>query len=318
VGYEEGKKLRFFMIEIYLKTEHDNEFNPIANYCLGCFIYVKQATLEDLDQIDQLISHEIGDIHGSIDKYEIPRVEQHGDNLILFTRHPGEQEIGLHTEPLTLILTKKYLIAISPYSNPLIDHMLLLNLDVTTTDRSKMLLYLLMRISHQFTTSIKQVRHSILLHEQPSRMIDSDAIVALTKNEETLNQYLTSLVSMRNMLEALAAHRYLDLTEKDRDLLQDSVIGITQSEELCRVNVKSIRSLRDSYQIIFTNDVNKTIKRLTAITIILSIPTMIASIYGMNVPLPFMDYPHAFLVILSTAGVFSIFAMLLFIKNRWL
>ncbi|MBF8262566.1 MAG: mg2 transporter protein CorA family protein [Parachlamydiales bacterium] len=306
------------MIEIYLKTEHDNEFNPIANYCLGCFVYVKQASLEDLDQIDQLVSHEIGDIHGSIDKYEIPRVEQHGDNLILFTRHPGEQEVGLHAEPLTLILTKKYLIAISPYSNPLINHMLLSNIDIPTTNRSMLLLYLLARISHQFTTSIKQVRHSILLHEQPTRMIDSDAIIALTKNEETLNQYLTALVSMRNLLEALATHNYLELADKDREQLQEQVIAITQSEELCHVNVKSIRSLRDSYQIIFTNDVNKTIKRLTAITIILSIPTMIASIYGMNVAVPFKDYPHAFMIILSTAGVFSLFAMLLFIKNRWL
>ena len=306
------------MIEIYFKTEQDVEMSLIQDYRRGSFIYVKQANLEDLEKIDELLSHEIGDIHASIDKYEVPRIEQHVDITLLFTRHPGEQEIGLHTEPLTLILTKDYLIAITPYVNPIIEHMLLLAPPASTTFKEQLLLYLLVRISHYFTTSIKQVRHSILLHEQPSRMIDSDAIIDLTKNEEVLNQYLTALVSMRNLLQALTSHHYIDLPERERDMLQDVLISISQSEDLCRVNVKSIRSLRDSYQIIFTNDVSKTIKRLTAITIILSIPTMVASIYGMNIPLPYQHAVHAFPIVMGCAAMICMFATFLFYKNRWL
>jgi magnesium transporter len=306
------------MIEAYLKTEHDIEFRRVAEFCPGCFIYVKQASLEDLEKIDQLVSRQIGDIHGSIDKYEVPRLERHGKNLLLFTRHPGEEETGLYTEPLTLILTQNYLIAISPYINPIINHILVFNPDETTTQKSKLLLYLLIRISNQFSTSIKQVRHSILLHEQPAQMIDNNAIIALTQNEEILNQYLTALVSMRNLFGVLTTHRVIDFSEKDHDVLQDTLFAISQSEELCRVNVKSIRSLRDSYQIIFTNDVSKTIKRLTAITIIISIPTMIASIYGMNIALPLRENPHAFLVIGAVALLTCVLAAGIFLKNRWL
>jgi magnesium transporter len=306
------------MIEIYFKTEKDAEISQITDFRKGSFIYVKQANLEDLDKIDELLAHEIGDIHASIDKYEVPRVEKHGDILLLFTRHPGDQELGLHTEPLTFILTKDYLIAITPYINPIIEHTLLLAPPSTTTQKEQLLLYLLVRISHQFTTSIKQVRHSILLHEQPTRMIDSEAIIALTKNEEVLNQYLTALVAMRNVGQALTTHHYIDLPERERDVLQDVLISISQSEDLCRVNVKSIRSLRDSYQIIFTNDVSKTIKRLTAITIILSIPTMVASIYGMNIPLPYQHAVHAFPIVMGAASMICLFAFFLFYKNRWL
>ena len=306
------------MIKIYIKTEKDAELNQIQDYRQGSFIYVKQANLDDLDQVDHLLLHEIGDIHGSIDKYEVPRVEQHGKNILLFTRHPGNQEIGLHTEPLTLIMNPNYLIAISPYENPIIDHILTLAPPDTTTQKSQFLLYLLTRISHQFTTSIKQVRHSILLHERPSRMINSQAIIDLTKNEEVLNQYLTALLSMRNLLEALTTHHYFDLTEQEKDELKDILISISQSEDLCRVNVKSIHSLRDSYQIIFTNDVNKTIKRLTAITILLSIPTVITSIFGMNIPLPFQHTDHAFSIVMGGAALICIFAAITFYKNRWL
>ena len=306
------------MIETYLKTEDEGQFKQIGEFRPGCFIYVKQANLEDLEKIDELVLHKIGDIHGSIDKYEVPRIEKYGENLLLFTRHPGKQELGLYTEPLTLILTKDYLIAITPYINPIIEHMLLMNPPETTLQKPEFLLYLLIRISNLFTTSIKQVRHSILLHEQPSRMIDNNAIIALTQNEEILNQYLAALVSMRNLFGTLTTHQFLKLSEKDSDALQDTLFSISQSEELCQVNVKSIRSLRDSYQIIFTNDVSKTIKRLTAITIILSIPTMIASIYGMNVLVPMRDNPKAFPIILGGALLASIFAMLIFMKNRWL
>lgn len=306
------------MIEIYFKDEQGSEYQRIHEYRDGCLIYVKQATLEDIDHIDELLSHQIGDLHGSIDKFEIPRIEKHQDTFILFTRHPGEHERGFHTEPLTLIYAKKYLIAISPYVNPIIENILLLNPEVPTTDKIKFLLYLLMRINHQFTTSIKQVRHSILLHEQPAKMIDSEAIIALTKNEEVLNQYLTALVPMRNLLDAIIAHNYIAATDPEKEDVKEILIGISQSEDLCRVNVKSIRSLRDSYQIIFTNDVTKTIKRLTAITIILSIPTMIASIYGMNIPIPFQHYAYAFPIVIGFAIFTCILAMLLFVKKKWL
>jgi magnesium transporter len=306
------------MLEFYLKTKNDTEFRQGSEFCPGCLVYVKQATAEDLEKINQAVHQEIGDIFGSLDKYEIPRIEKHADNFLLFIRHPSEQEKGLHTEPLTLILTSDYLIAISPYLSPLIDQMLSLGRHLLTTDRLQILLYLLMRISNQFTASIKQVRHSILLYEEPSQMPDNRAIIELTKNEEILNQYLGALVSMRNLLSTLTAHNLLNLPEKDQDTLQDILIAISQSEELCRVNVRSIRSLRDSYQIIFTNDVSKTIRRLTAITIIISIPTMIASVYGMNIVMPLSRDPYAFFYISGGAIFCSVLSIFIFLKNRWL
>ncbi|MBU6447011.1 MAG: magnesium transporter CorA family protein, partial [Verrucomicrobia bacterium] len=79
-----------------------------------------------------------------------------------------------------------------------------------------------------------------------------------------------------------------------------------------------IRSLRDSYHIIFTNDVNRTIKLLTAVTIIFTIPTIVASIYGMNVALPFQGKAYAFVLLMAITLAFSIVAVILFRKNRWL
>ncbi|MBX9744844.1 MAG: hypothetical protein K2X08_06520, partial [Chlamydiales bacterium] len=140
----------------------------------------------------------------------------------------------------------------------------------------------------------------------------------LMQNEEVLNQYLTSIVPMRNLLETMAAGRYVNLHEQDIDLVDDLMIALKQSEDVCRVNIKSIRSLRDSYQIMFTNNVNRTIKLLTALTVIVTIPTIIASIYGMNVSLPFQHAPYAFLMILVITVLGTATAIYLFLRKRWL
>ena len=77
--------------------------------------------------------------------------------------------------------------------------------------------------------------------------------------------------------------KYTLIHEKDQELLEDLVLANRQAEDLCRHNLRIISSLRNSVQIVITNQFNKTIKLLTALTIILNFPTMISSLYGMNV-----------------------------------
>ena len=305
------------MLEIYFKTVRDPSFTLIENFRAGSWIYVKEATLDDLGQIVEITGLDLADIRDCLDKYELPRIEHLDDNIIFFVRHPDEHEVGLYTNTLTMILTNNAVIAISPHRSNIIEQLIASNTTLGTTQKAKLILHILLKITQDYTNSIKKVRHSILEPKQEN-LIDSNSIIALMKNEEILNQYLTSLVPMRNLLETMAAGRYVNLYEQDVDLLDDLMIAIRQSEDVCRVNIKSIRSLRDSYQIIFTNDVNKTIKLLTALTVIVTIPTIIASIYGMNVKLPFENSPYAFMMILGITIIGTIVAILLFLRKRWL
>lgn len=306
------------MIEIYFKTLRDTEFKKIEDFRAGSWIYVKEATLEDLNKIAEITGLELNDIRDSLDKYELPRIEHAGDSILFFVRHPGEHEFGLYTETLTMILTNNFVIAISPHRSEIIEHLIASNTTLTTTQKSKLILHILLKITQDYTHSIKRVRHSILGAEHPPKIVESGAITKLTQNEEILNQYLTALVPMRNLLESTASGRFVNLYEKDLDLLEDLMIAMRQSEDVCRVNIKSIRSLRDSYQIIFTNDVNRTIKFLTAITILVTIPTIISSIYGMNVHIPYQDRAWAFGAIMGLTATLTTIAIVLFRKNRWL
>ena len=103
----------------------------------------------------------------------------------------------------------------------------------------------------------------------------SEDISMLTEYEEILNQYLASLTPFADVLQKLINSSWKLLTEKTRRELDDILNAIKQSDYLCSSLIKNIRNLRDSYQIVFANSLTKTIKLLTALTIIFSIPKLV-------------------------------------------
>ena len=306
------------MIHYFTKEEHSEQFQPISTPRKGCWIHVSEATTTDIKQISDLINLDYTNMYDCLDRFEIPRVESVDENVLIFTRHPVSQEGGLYTTTFTIILSKDYFITICPQNSHLVDHILTQSTKLTPDRKSKFLIYILLKITQQFTLEIKKTRTHVLKQEKKMSFVDSKDIIMLTMNEEVLNQYLSSLIPLRSVLESITSGRYTILREKDQDLLEDLLNASIQSEDLCSINLRSIRSLRDSYQIVFTNQLNKTIKLLTALTIILSIPTMIASLYGMNVALPFSTRPNAFGLIMGAITVLSLLSLLLFQRKKWL
>jgi magnesium transporter len=308
------------MIEYYFKTAKEENFLSLPAPKEGCWIHVDEATIGDLDVICKLTGLEITDVQDSLDRYEIPRIEKIHNHTLIFSRHPIEHDVavGLYTSTFTIILTTHYFITISPQKNTLIHSFILKKGKFSTLQRSKLMIHLLFRITQEFTSQIRRVRHNVLDQEKEMAKVESDDIATLTRHEEILNQYLSALEPTRGVLEGITSGKYTNLYEKEQDQLEDLLNAIKQSETLCSIAVKSIRSLRDSYNILFTNNLHKTIKLLTSLTIIFNIPTMIASIYGMNIELPLMKNTHAFVFILSLITLLSAFALIIFKRKHWL
>jgi len=306
------------MFTIYKKLEADETFREIDQPEPGCWIHIDEATSTDVTRLAELIDTEYTDLHDCLDRYEIPRIERLDEHIVIYTRHPSKQDAGLYTTTLTLILTKDYFITVCPQQSSLIEAFISQKPKLTTDQTSKLLIYILLKITQEYTIKIKKIRAGVLRQEKDMPSVGSKDITSLTIHEENLNQYLSSLVPMRNVLEAITSGRFTMLYEKDQDLLEDLLNACLQSEEICAVNLRSIQSLRDSYQIIFTNQLNRTIKLLTALTIILSLPTMVSSLYGMNVALPFEKSGFAFAGIMVFTLAISLGAAYIFHRKKWL
>jgi Mg2+ and Co2+ transporter CorA len=185
------------MLEMYFKTVRDHDFQQIASVRPGCLIYSKETKQEDLTKICELTGLTLPDIRDCLDRFELSRVERIEENIILFIRHPTETEYGLYTDTLTLILTPQYVIVISPDRSEVFEHLLASKSSIATTQKAKLTLNTLLKVTQDYTSNIKRVRHTILDHEQKMKIVDTDAITLMTNNEEILRSSLCAIRSNR-------------------------------------------------------------------------------------------------------------------------
>ena len=308
------------MLDIYYKNTKDKNFQKTKSIRDGAWINIDNAQKEDLEKVVKLTDLDYADLQDALDPYELPRIERHEGSIIIFMRNPRNKtkDEFLYTQPLTIVITNKYFITISISQNKIVESILEKGIKFATTQRARLLIYILLQIAQKFTREIKLVKNNVLSQKKHIKYIESSDIVKLIENEEILNQYTSALSPMKSVFKTIAKGKYVYLFEYDEDSLQDMIISINQSVDLCDVSIKSIQSLRDSYQIIFTNRLNKVIKFLTAFTIIMTIPTIIASVYGMNVKLPLANNPLAFVYVLIIGFVISVFFFILFAKKKWM
>lgn len=306
------------MVSIFYKTLKDKKFKKVSSVKPGSWINVDAATIEDLEKIAAMTGLQIGDLRDTLDRYELPRVERQEEGFIIYTRYPTEENEELYTELMTIILTDKYLITISPTKNPLIERMIDQATKIATTQKIKLILKLLLKVAQEYTLKTKQVSSKVPRGRRELKRIDSKDFIVLAQSEEILNQYISALVLMNNSLETTISKKYISVHEEDKDILEDLIIGFKQSADLCDLSIKSIRGIRDSYQVIFTNNLNKIIKILTVMTILLAIPTMIGGLYGMNIMLPFQDHPMAFAYLMWITIIIWSIAFVIFYYKKWL
>ena len=135
------------MITIYYKEATHDELHIISKPIPGCWIHVNEATHDDIQKISDLIDLDYSDLADCLDKYEIPRIERILEHVLIFTRHPTQQEAGLYTTTLTIILTRDYIITVCPTKSLLIENFISNKFKIPTASKSKLLIYILLALS---------------------------------------------------------------------------------------------------------------------------------------------------------------------------
>jgi magnesium transporter len=129
---------------------------------------------------------------------------------------------------------------------------------------------------------------------------------------------IAALVPTNIWLQQVTTGNYMQLYNEDVELMNDLMIANSQLVESARSVLKTIQNIRTATEAILTNKLNNTIRTLTILTIILTVPTIIASLFGMNVRIPFGESPYAFFMVLGFIFVVVTGVVLLFKRNKWL
>lgn len=295
------------MIKYYYKSLRSQQVQELAEYKRGCWVYVEAPNPEEIELLINKFKLDAGHIEDALDEDEMPRLEKEGEQSYIFVRYAYKNaESELVTVPLLFVFSSEIVITISLVHLPCLDIFLKGKIDFATTQRAKMVLQILHQIVEQYDTFINSTSKQIKLIRSRLRghEISNQDFIDFVVIEDELNEFLAALMPTNATLRRLLRGRYIPLFEEDTDIIEDLLLNNEQSIEACNSNIKSIVNIREAYSSISSNNLNRTMKRLTVVTVLIMLPSMFYGMYGMNVKLPFQQEMWAFTAVVAfTIGV---------------
>ena len=149
-------------------------------------------------------------------------------------------------------------------------------------------------------------QRTVVLEGELHKSISNELLLKLLQIEKTFVYFTTSLKADTIALARANTARQLSLSEDDRDSLEDAMVEYQQALETATVHANILNGTLDTFASLINNNLNNVMKYLTAATIMLAAPTLIASLYGMNIRLPLQNHPSAFLLVMGASVLLSI------------
>ena len=148
--------------------------------------------------------------------------------------------------------------------------------------------------------------------------VSNTELIRLQLLEKSLVYFTTSLRSDEIMIGRLANIKQFKVSEDDEDLFADVSVEYRQALEMANVYSNILNGMMNTFASIISNNLNLVMRILTSLTVILMLPTLLTSMYGMNVDLPMQKHPYAFFIVMGASMVLAIFAITIMIKKRWI
>lgn len=290
------------MITYYYKDVRSPELSVLEKHKARAWVCVEHPTSEEIDQLVSQFDLDPGHMSDALDSDEMPRIEREGDTTYIFVRYAYvNDDLELTTAPLLFVLNKHVLMTVALHSMPRLQHFTSAKFEFTTTQHTKLLLLILSQIIDQYEVyinnigkRIKTIRTRLRDHE----VVNQDFIDFVVVEDE-LNEFLSGLQPTAAILRRLLASKSIPLYEADQDLLEDLLLSNEQSIEACRNNIKSIVSIREAHATIAGNNLNRSMKILTAATVMIALPNVFFGMFGINFPLPFAGQQWAYFAIVG-------------------
>lgn len=304
------------MLKAYRREPGDVNLQELQDFRAGQWIRLEEPTPEEIRKVASAFKLDESLIHDALDPFEAPRFEVESDHVYIFLRYPFSEEPA-GTAPFLIILTREVVATISLGTPSFLERFASGLVSFNTSERTKFLVLLIAEITARYTGAMTTIRRMVNRRKQRIDEMSERDIVDFATNESTVNSFIDALVPQANVLSKIMTGKPVEFHEEERELTEDVILSTTQLIELGRSILKTMENTREAYSAISTQQLNKVIRKLTALTVLVTIPNVITGFYGMNVELPGADSPlaSAFILLGILAGVGSI--TYLFGRQRW-
>jgi len=311
------------MMKMYLSNANGKieEIHELKN---GCWINLIAPTEEEIRYIANHLDIPIDSIKDALDDEERSRIEKEDNHVLIIVDIPiiTQDEVDgpiYETIPIGMIITNTCFITVCLQENPIFQEFANNKIkNFYTFMKTRFALQMLYMISTYYLRYLKQInRRTSEIEKRLHQSMKNEELFSLLSMEKSLVYFTTSLKANNIVMERLMRLNYLRMYDDDQELLEDVIIENKQAIEMTEVYSSILSGMMDAFASVISNNLNIVMKFLTAVTIVLSLPTMVASFYGMNVPIPYQNSPHAFLTAMLISALLSSATAFLFWKKRY-
>ena len=307
------------MITRYFRTLKDTELKTVVEMRTGVWVHAVAPSEAELEELFSELALDETMVEDALDFYEVPRFERSHGHSYFFTRYPlAEQTEDTETAPIMVVIGESFVLTVVQREIPQFAKFLDGRTVVHTTQKTKLFIQMMGEIVDSFERELVRLRRAVHRDRAKLRRIGNKEIERFVNYEHKLNDIIAAVMPTNIALEQLTKGKTLQLYSDDVELMEDLMIDNAQLVESSRSVLKTIQNVRQAAEAILTNTLNNRIKTLTVLTILLTIPTLISSLYGMNVALPGAESQWAFVgvvvVIVMIVGV----VLALFKRTNWL
>ena len=285
------------MLQIF-KTQEDKSLKELSiqEFEPGSWFNLIKPTADEIKEVAQALNIEADFLRDSLDSEERSRIEIDDDKLLIITNIPMmEDENSFDTLPLGIIMTPQNMATVSLKENRIISFF---NQDTAklfnTADKTKFMFQILFRSTKFYLRYLEHInRHTDRIEIDLRRTMKNKALFQLLEVQKSLVYFTTALKDNGHVLEEI------------EDLMEDVIIENKQAIEMVEMHRNILESMMDAFASIISNNLNIVMKFLTSVTIILAIPTMVASFWGMNVDVPMGGNHIAFGIIILVSLILA-------------
>ncbi len=277
------------VIEFYRSIE--GKVCRIEEYEQGCWVSVISPTETEISRIEEDLKIDRDYIRAALDEEEPSRIESDDGVTLIVVDYPiAEQDndpdktLLYSTTPMSIIITDANVITVTARENAVVDEISKGVLKgIRTNYKTNFVFTILLRIATRYLQYLKQIdKISNYVEGKMYLAMKNKGLIQLLGLEKSLVYFSTSLKSNEAILEKLMRGRYIKLYEEDSDLLDDVLIEVKQAIEMTNIYSNILSGTMDTFASIISNNLNIVMKRMTILTIIIAVPTIVFSFYGMN------------------------------------
>lgn len=312
------------MLNVY-KSTTDQGLIEQEKFVNGSWIKAIDPTPEEVQQLVEWGIHP-DLINYSLDLDETARMERDEDEdyVFILLRVPHFQgkthDVPYTTVPVGIVIKSNMVATIGKFDSDI--YKTLSNGKyrlMRTAKRYRFALYFFLETAARYLANLREINKiTEAIEDQLQKSTRNREVMELLKYQKSLTYFATALRSNEVMMERLQKTRMFNQYEEDQDLLEDVLTENQQAIQMVNISTDILAGLMDAFASIISNNLNSVMKALAALTIIINIPTIVSSFFGMNVAIPGNEnHPLSFLAVVGLSLGLAVIAAIIFVKRDW-